>query len=114
MRMLVTLIATLVLAGTMGLWLPFWSLALAAAVVAYVVHPGGWSAFLAGLLAGAMLWGGLAYGMDAANAGILSARVGALFGTAGTGMVLITAALGGLLAGLGAALGDRLHKAFHA
>jgi hypothetical protein len=29
------------------------------------------------------------------------------------GMVLITAAMGGLLAGQGAALGDRLHKAFN-
>jgi hypothetical protein len=39
--------------------------------------------------------------------------VGALFGTTGMGMVLITAAMGGLLAGQGAALGDRLHKAFN-
>ena len=80
MRMFVTLIATLILAGMMGLWLPFWSLALSAMVVGFVVHPGAWSAFLAGLLAGMLLWGGLAYGAGAANAGILSARVGALFG----------------------------------
>jgi hypothetical protein len=103
--MFVTLIATLVLAGITGLWLPFWSLALSALLVGFVVHPGAWSAFLAGLLAGVLLWGGLAYGADAANTGILSARVGALF--------LITAAMGGLLAGQGAALGDRLHKAFN-
>jgi hypothetical protein len=109
MRMFITLIATLVLAGITGLWLPFWSLALAAMLVGFVVHPGAWSAFLAGVL----LWGGLAYGADVANTGILSARVGALFGTTGMGMVLITAAMGGLLAGLGAALGDRLHKAFN-
>ena len=113
MKIFVTLIATLVLAGITGLWLPFWSLALSAMVVGFVVHPGAWSAFLAGLLAGVLLWGGLAYGADAANTGILSARVGALFGTTGMGMVLITAAMGGLLAGLGAALGDRLHKAFN-
>jgi len=109
MKIFVTLIATLVLAGITGLWLPFWSLALAAMLVGFVVHPGAWSAFLAGVL----LWGGLAYGADVANTGILSARVGALFGTTGMGMVLITAAMGGLLAGLGAALGDRLQKAFN-
>ena len=107
MRMLVTLIATLALAALLGLWLPFWSLALSAAIVGYAVHPGGWSSFLAGLLAGALLWGGLAFWADSANAGILSARVGALFNTSGMGMVGITAALGGVLAGLGAALGDR-------
>ena len=111
MRLLVTLIATLAVAGLLGVWLPFWSLALSAAVVGYVVHPGGWSAFLAGLLAGVILWGGLAYWADAENTGILSARVGALFSTSGTGMIMITAAVGGVLAGLGAALGDRLHNA---
>ena len=110
MRMLFTLFATLALAALLGLWLPFWSLALSAAIVGYAVHPGGWSSFLAGLLAGALLWGGLAFWADSANAGILSARVGALFNTSGMGMVGITAALGGVLAGLGAALGNSFHS----
>lgn len=110
MRMFLSFLATLALAALLGLWLPFWSLALSAAIVGYAVHPGGWSSFLAGLLAGALLWGGLAVWADSANAGILSSRVGGLFNTSGMGMLGITAALGGVLAGLGAALGDRLRS----
>jgi hypothetical protein len=113
MRSALTVALTALLGYALGSFLPFWSLALAGIAVGGVVAPGGWRALGAGALAGVLLWGGLAYGADVANTGILSARVGALFGTTGMGMVLITAAMGGLLAGLGAALGDRLHKAFN-
>jgi hypothetical protein len=75
------------------------------------VHPGGWKAFVAGLLAGVLLWGGLAYSTDVANAQILSTRVAGIFGTGPAAMVAITAVLGGLLAGLGTLLGDRVRNA---
>jgi hypothetical protein len=111
MKLLITLIATLILGALLGRLLPFWSLSLAAFFVGAVLRPGGWRGFAAGALAGLLLWGGLALWADHANAGILSARIGALFGTSGTGLVLITAVLGALLAGLGCALGDRVRKA---
>jgi hypothetical protein len=111
MRTLSTLITTAVLAWALGLWLPFWSLSIAAALVGFLLQPGGWRSLLAGVLAGAALWGGLAYVQDSANQGILASRIGGLFGTDAPGMVLITAALGALLAGLGCLLGDRVRHA---
>ncbi|MCW5898703.1 MAG: hypothetical protein KIT10_05480 [Flavobacteriales bacterium] len=112
MRTPLTFVAIITLAWLLGLFLPFWSLSIAAAAVGFLVHPGGWRSLLAGLLAGALLWGGLAWHIDSANASILATRIGQFFGTGATGMVLITAALGALLAGLGALLGDRVRNAF--
>lgn len=111
MKLSLTLVSTLLLGALLGGFLPFWSLSVAAFLSAAVIRPGGWSGFAAGFLAGTLLWGGLALWADSANAGLLSARIGALFGTSGTGLVLITAVLGGLLAGLGGALGDRVRMA---
>jgi hypothetical protein len=111
MRFLLTILLSVLLAWALGLWLPYWSLSLAALIVGFLVRPGGWKAFLAGLLAGTLLWGALAYSADAANTQILATRVGALFGTSAAGMVGITTVLGALLAGMGTLLGDRIRNA---
>lgn len=111
MRFLLTLIVTAAFGWAMGLWLPFWSLSLAAALVGFMLHPGSWKAFLAGLLAGVLLWGGLAYSADIANDQLLSTRVASIFGTNAGSMLVITALLGGVLAGLGTLLGDRVRNA---
>lgn len=108
----IALTCGLIIAGAwlLGLWLPYWSLSLVAMLCGLVIRPGSWRAFLAGVLAGALLWGGLAWSADAANAHVLSTRMGGLFGTTAGGMVAITAAVGALLAGLGAWLGDRIRR----
>ncbi len=111
MRFVAALILTSMLAWALGLFLPFWSLSLSAMVIGFLVHPGGWKALLAGLLAGALLWGGLAWRIDVSNAHILSGRLEELFGVGVIGMAWITAALGALLAGLGLLLGDRIRHA---
>ncbi len=111
MKLSLTFVSTLLLGALLGGFLPFWSLALAAFLSAAVIRPGGWRGFAAGILAGTLLWGGLALWADSANEGVLSTRIGALFGTSGGGLVAITALLGALLAGLGCALGDRVRKA---
>jgi hypothetical protein len=111
MRFLAALALTVLLSWLLGLWLPFWSLSLAALVVGFITRPSGRWAFMAGLLAGALLWGGLAWWADAANGQILSTRVGAIFSTDGGTMVLITALVGGILGGLGVLVGDRIRHA---
>lgn len=110
MRALLTCVAIIAGAWLVGLVLPFWSLTVVAAACGLLIKPGGWLAFLAGAIAGALLWGGLAWSADAANAHILSTRVAGLFGTSSGGMVGITAVIGALLAGLGALLGDRIRR----
>jgi hypothetical protein len=111
MRFLAALALTVLLSWALGLWLPFWSLSLAALIVGFITRPSGWWAFLAGLLAGALLWGGMAWWADAANDQILSTRVGLLFGADGSAMLLLTALVGGMLGGLGVLVGDRIRHA---
>lgn len=110
MRAFITCIAIMAGAWLAGLWLPYWSLSVVAMLCGILIKPGGWRAFLAGAIAGALLWGGLAWSADAANAQVLSTRVGGLFGTSPGGMVAITVSVGALLAGLGALLGDRIRR----
>jgi hypothetical protein len=110
MKILATCLVVTALGGLLGLVLPFWSLALAGLVVGGLLRPGGWPAFVGAALGGMLLWGGLAVWADAANAGILSARIAAVFGASVGMLKLITAVLGGLLAGLGGLLGHRLRR----
>ncbi|MCB9284242.1 MAG: hypothetical protein H6563_09235 [Lewinellaceae bacterium] len=59
--------------------------------------------FLAGFLAGLLLWWGMSYYLSTLNHDLLAGRMGQLFGgIPALGMELITGLLGGLLAGLGA------------
>lgn len=108
MRSLVFLLAIVLPAWVLGLWLPFWSLSVVALLAGFALHPGSARAFLLGALAGGLLWGLLAWRIDAANAQVLSSRIGQLFGTGATAMVALTALVGALLAGLSALLGDTL------
>ncbi len=104
------------LGGLMMTWLPWYCLLIAGSVAGWVLP---WRrplhAFLAALVITA-LWTGLLAGyMNAANNGILSARIGVLFQGAGpVVLILLTAlfsALGtGLAAGWGAALRAMFRK----
>lgn len=110
MKFLATLIATAALAWGLGLWLPYWSLSFAAVLIGFLIQPGELKALLAGLIAGGLLWGILAYTADLANGHVLSARIATIFGTTSVAMVGITALLGAMLAGLGTWLGDRIRQ----
>ncbi len=106
MRFFLTFLSIVLLGSVAGPFLPWWSLA------AVAVLSGLWSglrplgAFAAGFMAGLLLWGGYAGWIDALNTGILSERMGELFGGLGsTQLVLITALAGGLTAALGALTG---------
>ena len=86
-----------------GPWLPWWSLAAVAFVCRALAGLRPASSLLAGLLAGFLLWGAYAGWIDLQNEGVLSVRVGRLFGGLSSSLlVLVTALFGGLLAGLGA------------
>jgi hypothetical protein len=111
MKLFLTIVTTAALGLVLGAFLPFWSLALAALVMGFILAPGAWRALAGGFLAGALLWGGLAWWADAANAGVLSARVATLFKVGPTALIALTALLGALLAGLGCLLGERVRKA---
>lgn len=105
--------AILTLGFLTGSWLPWWFIAIIAAIVCFLVPARSFPAFFYGFLAGILLWGGLALEKDWANNHLLSIQIGKLFnGVSPIVLILITAVLGGLISGLGALTGSSLRAVF--
>ncbi len=83
--------------------LAWWSLPVLAALIALIFRMRPRPALLGGFLGGLFLWGGYAAILNVQNDGILSARIGTLFGGLSGGLlVLITGLFGAVFAALGA------------
>lgn len=112
MKPIVSIILTAVLTFIAGLFLPWWSLAIAAFIVGVLVHQSAGKAFLSGFLGVFILWGGLAWWIDMKNDGYLSAKVAGLLPLGGSSilLILVTAIIGALVAGFGAMSGSFLRS----
>ena len=112
MKLLASIILTALLAFVVGLYLPWWSLAIASFLVAVLVHQKAGKAFLGGFLGVFLLWGGLAWWIDMKNDGLLSAKVATLLKLGGNSLllILVTAFTGALVAGFGAMSGSFLRS----
>ncbi len=110
MKFLTAIILTALLSFISGLFLPWWGIAIAALLVAAIVHQKAGKAFLAGLLGVFLLWAGLAWWIDMKNNGVLSQKVASILPLGGSGIALIvvTGLIGGLVAGLAAMTGSYL------
>ena len=108
MKFLAAIILTGLLAFIGGLYLPWWSLAIASFFIAIVVHQKSGKAFLAGFTAVFLLWAGLAWWIDIKNEGILSAKIASILPLSGNSilLILLTAFVGGLVAGMAAMSGS--------
>lgn len=111
-----TLIASLLiflLGNLCHLGLPWWGLAIIAALVGFGVRSHAWAMFFAAFLAGFSLWYAAAWVADHDNGGLLSAKVGQLFmGLSGSELMLVSGFLGALLAGLSALSGKFARNMF--
>src|SRR5688500_4784235 len=112
MKFLAALVLTALLSFVAGLYLPWWGIAIAAFIVALVVYQKGGIAFLAAFLVVILLWSSLAFWIDSSNESILSARIGQLLGIGNNSflLILITGAVGGLVAGFAAMSGSFLRS----
>lgn len=112
MKLLVAIILTAVLAFVAGLYLPWWSLAIAAFLSALLIHQRGGKAFLSGFLGVFILWAFLAWWIDMKNQGILSKKVADIFHLGGSSflLILVTALIGALVAGFAAISGSYLRS----
>lgn len=110
MKFLAALILTGLLAYIAGIYLPWWSVAIAAFAVAALIHQKAGKAFLAAFLGVFLLWAGLSFWIDLQNDGILSKRIANLLPLGGNSMLLIgvTGLIGGLVAGFAAMSGSYL------
>lgn len=105
--------ALILLGGALQLYFPWWSLAVAAFLLALWFPFAPREAFLAAFLGAALLWGGYAGYINVLNDGILAGKMGELFGVSGAWTtVLLSALFGGLFGGLGAWTGSLAKQAF--
>jgi hypothetical protein len=107
MKVLFYIITLIVVGFGLQLFLPWWSMPLAAAVLAILFGLNPQKGFISGFLGAALLWGCYAAFTNLSNEGILASQMGQLFGgISGLLMVLVTTFFGGLFGGLGALVGS--------
>ncbi|HXB93387.1 MAG TPA: hypothetical protein VNU72_13910 [Puia sp.] len=88
-----------------GLWLPWWGFALTTFAISVFLPQRPSTAFLSGFIGIFCLWGGLAWILDDANSGLLSAKIALILPLGGSSILLIlVTGVVGALAGGGAAL----------
>jgi len=112
MKFTVALLLTALLAFTSGLWLPWWVIAIAAFLIALLVHQRAAKAFLSGGIGVFLLWGIMAWWLDMKNQHVLSKKIAELLPLGGNSflLILVTGLIGGLVAGFGAMTGSYLRS----
>src|SRR5258706_15742825 len=113
MRFIVSIAITAILSFISGLWLPWWSIAIAAFITATLIHQSPIQSFLSGFLAVFILWGALAWWIDMQNQGILSKKIAMILPLNGNSflLIIVTAFVGALVAGMAAISGSFLRAA---
>lgn len=110
MKFLVAVLLTAILAFISSLFLPWWGIAIAALLVAVVVHQKAGKAFFSGLLGVFLLWIAIAWWIDMKNNGVLSHKMARVLPLGGNTILLlvVTGLVGGLVAGFAAMSGSYL------
>jgi hypothetical protein len=112
MKFGVSILLTIIVSFAIGLYLPFWSVALVAFGVAAFIYQKPGMAWLTGFVSILLFWGLLALWIDVQNDSILSKRMATLFPLGGSSalLILITALVGAIVGGLSALSGSFLRK----
>lgn len=110
------LLATLLIAATgyvLGLFLPWWSIAIAAFLIALLLVRQLGTAFLTGFTGIFLLWGLIALWIDITNQGILSHKIALLIPLGGSSilLILVTALVGGIVGGFASMAGASVRPA---
>lgn len=114
MKILTSILSTALLAYAAGIFLPWWGVAIAGLIAAAWLQQKPAMAFLLGFLSVFLLWAGFAFVRSQLNNDILAHRFSLLIlkNDSPILLVLLTGAIGGLTAGLGALSGSLLHLFF--
>ncbi|MGC6479862.1 MAG: hypothetical protein ACON42_05740 [Flavobacteriaceae bacterium] len=101
---------TLLLSAALSVFLPWWSIMLAAFVMAVLVPVKKTAVFIVPFLAVGLYWGIYALVLSSANEFILARKIAVLFPLNGNPYLLLlaTASIGGFAAGSSAVLGKQL------
>jgi hypothetical protein len=112
MKFFVSLLLTVLLSFAACLYLPWWSIAIAAFIVAALIPQSAVKSFLTGFTALFLLWGALSFWISNNNEHLLAHKVSMVLLKMDNPWVLIfaTAIIGALVAGFGALSGSFLRK----
>jgi len=113
MKFFNSVLLTALLSFIAGIYISYWwFFAVIAFLVALLIHQRGFKAFSAGFLALFILWFVLAFWMDLANEGVLSVKIASLLPLGGSKwlLMIVTAFVGGLVAGFAALSGSYLRS----
>lgn len=111
MRFVLSLLLTAVLSFVAGLFLPWWSVAIVAFLVAALIPQRLGPAFLSALLGVVIIWAVHFTWIDVKNGSRLSQEIAELFQLGGSSalLIIVSALIGGLVAGFAAMAGSSLH-----
>jgi hypothetical protein len=112
MKFFIALILTILLSFAFCLFLPWWSIAIAAFVVAALIPQKPGKAFITGFTALFLLWGGVSFWISNHNEHVLAHKVSKLILNVDNPVILFlaTAFIGALVAGFAALSGSYLRK----
>ena len=112
MKFGISILLTIIVSFAAGFYLPFWSVALVAFLVAVFIYQKPGMAYLAGFVSILLFWGLLAWWIDSQNDSILSTRIATIFPLGGSSamLILVTAIVGAVIGGLSAMSGSFLRK----
>ena len=112
-RYLLVLLLLIVPGYFASLYGPWWSVAIIGCAIGFLLDMTPTRSFFTGFLAIALLWGVMAFWINADNNGIMATRIGGLFGgLSPILLILVTALIGGLAGGLGTLTGRLARAAF--
>ncbi len=112
MKLIATFFLTILLSFAGSLFFPWWIIAVAAFVVAALIHQRPLKAFLIGFFAVFVLWGSQAIYLDAKNQHLLATKIAFVLPLGGSYimLILLTAFIGGLVAGMAALTASFLRR----
>jgi ABC-type antimicrobial peptide transport system permease subunit len=112
MKFLISIVLTVILAFALGLFLDWWSIAIAAFVASLFIPQHPWRAFVAGFLALLLLWGGYSFFINQRNGGLLASKIASVLPLSGNiGLLLfVTALVAGLVGGFASLSASFLRK----
>lgn len=112
MKFLVSIILTALLSFALCLFMPWWSIAIAAFAVAALVPQKPGKSFVTAFIALFLLWGGLSFWISNNNHHLLAHKVSQLILKMDNPMLLVlaTAIIGALVAGFAALAGSFVRK----
>ncbi len=114
MKFILSIVLVALVTYAIGIYgnLPWWSFVVTNLIIAIALPIKPIQSFLAGALGVGALWAGLAFGIDMANNHILSSKVAQILPLGGSyiALIIVTAFVGALLAGLASLTGSFVRK----